>query len=38
MIIDDDLGFAGSLAEMLRRNGYAGCCVDTPERALAALR
>ena len=38
MIIDDDLGFAGSLAEMLRRKGYAACCVDTPERALAALR
>src|SRR5216683_3724144 len=38
MIIDDDLGFAGSLAEMLRRKGYAACCADTPERALAALR
>jgi len=38
MIIDDDLGFAGSLAETLRRKGYTACCVDTPARALAALR
>src|SRR6266567_4664218 len=38
MIIDDDLGFAGSLAETLRRKGYAACCVDTPERAVAMLR
>ncbi len=38
MIIDDDLGFAESLADVLRRRGYAACCLDTPERALAALR
>src|SRR5438105_11563344 len=38
MIADGDLGFAEALAERLRRNGYAACCVDTPERAIAALR
>jgi ActR/RegA family two-component response regulator len=30
MIIDDDLGFAESLADMLRKRGYAACCLDTP--------
>jgi len=38
LIIDDDLGFAESLADMLQHKGYAACCVDTAERALAALR
>jgi DNA-binding NtrC family response regulator len=38
LIIDTDLGYAGSLADLLRPKGYTGCCVDTPERALAALR
>src|SRR6266849_1402498 len=38
IIVDDDLGFAESLAGILRQKGYAACCVDTPERALAALR
>ena len=38
MIIDDDLGFAERLANMLRQWGYAPSCLDTPERALAALR
>ena len=38
MIIDDDLGFAASLADMLNHKGYAARCVDDPERALAALR
>ena len=38
LIIDSDLGFAESLAEMLRPNGYAAGVADTPERAVAALR
>jgi signal transduction histidine kinase len=38
MIVDDDLGFGESLADVLRQRDYAACCVDTPERALAALR
>ena len=38
LIVDDDLDFAESLADRLRRKGYAACCVDTPERAIAALR
>jgi signal transduction histidine kinase len=38
LIIDDDLGFAESLAEMLRPNGYAADVADTPERAVAVLR
>ena len=38
LIIDGDLGFAESLAAMLRPNGYAADAVDTPERAVAALR
>src|SRR5258708_7857294 len=37
MIIDDDLGFAESLANMLRQRGYAVGCLDTLERALAVL-
>jgi signal transduction histidine kinase len=38
LIIDGDLGFAESLADMLRPKGYAVEVVDTPERAVAALR
>jgi signal transduction histidine kinase len=38
MIIDDDLGFAESLADMLQPRGYAAEYFDTPERALAVLR
>jgi diguanylate cyclase (GGDEF)-like protein len=38
LIIDADLGFAGSLADMLRPKGYTAWCADTPERALAVLR
>ena len=38
LIIDGDLGFAEALADMLRPNGYAAEVVDTPERAVAALR
>src|SRR6266567_2815962 len=38
MIIDDDLGFAESLAEMLKHKGYRARCVDAPKRALAVLR
>jgi signal transduction histidine kinase len=38
LIVDDDLGFAGSLADMLDGQGYAALCADTPERALALLR
>jgi signal transduction histidine kinase len=38
IIIDDDPGFAEALAGRLRRKGYAAICVNTPERALAALR
>jgi signal transduction histidine kinase len=38
MIIDDDLGYAESLADLLQFKGFAVLYVDTPERALAALR
>ena len=38
LIIDGDVGSAESLADMLRPNGYAAEVVDTPERAVAALR
>ena len=38
LILDDDLDFAESLADMLEAKGYAAFCVDTPERALAAMR
>src|SRR6266851_3232014 len=38
MIIDDDLGYAESLADLLQLKGYTVLYVDTPERALAALR
>src|SRR5579863_1722772 len=38
LIIDDDLGFCESLADMLHTRGYAAISVDTPERAVAALR
>src|SRR6187551_1245528 len=38
LIIDDDLGFAESLGDMLEPKGYAAVAVDTAERAVAALR
>lgn len=38
LIIDDDLGYAESLADLLQPKGYTTFVVDTPERALAALR
>jgi signal transduction histidine kinase len=38
LIIDDDLCFADTLAQMLRPHGYAAEIADTPERAVAALR
>ncbi|HEX6441051.1 MAG TPA: ATP-binding protein [Stellaceae bacterium] len=38
LIIDGDLGFAESLADILRPSGYAAEAADTPERAIAALR
>jgi len=38
LIIDDDLGFAESLADLLEPKGYTSTIVDTPDRALAALR
>jgi len=38
LIVDDDLAFAGSLGDALEPKGYQAVCVDTPERALAALR
>src|SRR4051794_32987128 len=38
LIVDDDLGFAESLGDMLEPKGYAAVAVDTPERAVAALR
>jgi signal transduction histidine kinase len=37
LIIDDDPGFADSLADLLQPRGYATFVVDTPERALAVL-
>jgi len=38
LIVDDDLGFAESLGDMLEPKGYAAVAVDAPERAVAALR
>src|SRR6185503_6400857 len=38
LIVDDDLGFAESLGDMLEPKGYAAVAVDTAERAVAALR
>ncbi len=38
IIIDDDLSFAESVADMLQPRGYAAQYFDTPEQALAALR
>jgi len=38
IIIDDDLGYAESLADLLQPKGYTVFYVDTPERALAVLR
>jgi signal transduction histidine kinase len=38
MIVDDDLGFAESLADLMQMKEYATFCVDTPARAVAALR
>jgi signal transduction histidine kinase len=38
LIVDDDLGFAESLSDILEFRGYAALAVDTPERAVAALR
>ena len=38
LIIDDDLGFAESLAGVLSPYGYAADVVNTSERAVAALR
>ncbi|HEV8680437.1 MAG TPA: ATP-binding protein [Stellaceae bacterium] len=38
LIIDEDLGIAERLAGLLRSRGYTAICVDTPARALAALR
>jgi signal transduction histidine kinase len=38
LIIDEDLGFAGSLANLLQPKGYAAVLADTAERGVAALR
>ena len=38
LIVDDDLGFAESLGDMLQPRGYAAVSVDTAERAVAELR
>src|SRR5262249_55559693 len=38
LIVDNNLGFARSLAATLRSKEYAPIAVDTPERAIAALR
>ncbi len=38
VIVDDDIGYAASLADLLQLKGYAASCVATPEEALAALR
>jgi signal transduction histidine kinase len=38
LIVDDDLGYADSLADLLQPKDYATFVADTPERALAALR
>jgi signal transduction histidine kinase len=37
LIIDDDLDFAESLADILEPRGYEGHCFANPEQALAAL-
>jgi signal transduction histidine kinase len=37
LIVDDDLSFAESLADMIELRGYDSTYVDTPERALAAI-
>jgi signal transduction histidine kinase len=38
LIVDDDVDFAESLADILQARGYAAYPVETPEQALAALR
>jgi DNA-binding NtrC family response regulator len=38
LIIDDDLGYAESLADLLQPKGYTTFVVNTPMRAIAALR
>src|SRR5579862_2332544 len=38
LIIDDDLSFCESLADMLQPRGYAAVSVETAELAVAALR
>jgi signal transduction histidine kinase len=38
LIVDDDLGFAESLGDMLELRGYAAVAVNTAERAVATLR
>jgi len=38
IIVDDDPGFAESIADLLQPKGYAVRYFDTPERAIAALR
>ena len=38
MIVDDDVGYAASLDDLLQLKGYAASCVVPPEHALAALR
>ncbi len=38
MIIDDDLGYAESLADLLQLKGYRVLYVDRPEQAIAVLR
>jgi ActR/RegA family two-component response regulator len=38
LIVDDDIGFAESVSRALEPEGIAALCVNTPERAVAALR
>jgi DNA-binding NtrC family response regulator len=38
LIVDDDLGYAESLADLLQPKGYATFVANTAEQALAALR
>src|SRR6266850_1346215 len=38
LIIDDDVSYAESLADLLQARGYTVLCVDKPEAALAVLR
>ena len=38
LIIDDDIDFAESLADVLEPRGYDVVCVETPDEALAAQR